>query len=71
MMPVLNLEDWIANAGPSALSTISWLFGPPELLPNFLSGLICLALFEGTYVTEIVRAGIEAIPKVNGKQPGR
>lgn len=63
MMPVLNLEDWIANAGPSALSTISWLFGPPELLPNFLSGLICLALFEGAYVTEIVRAGIEAIPK--------
>jgi polar amino acid transport system permease protein len=33
------------------------------LLPNFLSGLICLALFEGAYVTEIVRAGIEAVPK--------
>ena len=41
---------------------LAWLFGPVELLPNFLSGLICLALFEGAYVTEIVRAGIEAVP---------
>ncbi len=63
IMPVLAIEDRIADAGPIAVSAITWLFGSPELLPNFLSGLICLALFEGAYVTEIVRAGIEAIPK--------
>ena len=45
------------------MNGLAFLFGPPELLPNFLSGLICLALFEGAYVTEIVRAGIEALPK--------
>ena len=63
IMPVLAIEDRIAHAGPRALWIIAWLFGPPELLSNFLSGLICLALFEAAYVTEIVRAGIEAIPK--------
>lgn len=63
IMPVLNIEDWIANANPNTLQILAWLFGPPELFPNFLSGLICLALFEGAYVTEIIRAGIEAIPK--------
>ena len=63
IMPALAIEDRVADAGPIAVAAITWLFGPPEFLPNFLSGLICLALFEGAYMTEIVRAGIEAIPK--------
>lgn len=62
IMPLLEVEDWGA-AGPETLKTLAWLLGPPELLPNFLSGLICLAMFEGAYVAEIVRAGIEAVPK--------
>ncbi len=63
LMPVLDVENRLVNAAPATLSVLAFLFGPPELLPNFLSGLICLALFEGAYVTEIVRAGIEAVPK--------
>lgn len=63
LMPVLDVENRLANAAPGTLNVLAFLFGPPELLPNFLSGLICLALFEGAYVTEIIRAGIEAIPK--------
>ena len=63
LLPMLDIEGQIAAATPETLQVLSILFGPPELLPNFLSGLICLALFEGAYVTEIVRAGIEAIPK--------
>lgn len=38
-------------------------FGDPALFTNFLSGLICLALFEAAYITEIVRAGIQSVPK--------
>jgi len=60
--PLLEAERWIA-AAPETLRVLAFLFGPPELLPNFLSGLVCLALFEGAYVTEIVRAGIEAVPR--------
>jgi polar amino acid transport system permease protein len=63
IMPLLNVEDRLVHADTKALRVLEFLFGPPELLTNFLSGLICLALFEGAYVTEIVRAGIEAIPK--------
>ncbi|MBK8537895.1 MAG: amino acid ABC transporter permease [Candidatus Competibacteraceae bacterium] len=63
LISLLEVEDWLARAAPHTLSVLAFLLGPPELLPNFLSGLICLALFEGAYVTEIVRAGIEAISK--------
>lgn len=63
LLPLLDIENRIAEATPETLRVLAWLFGPVELLPNFLSGLICLALFEGAYVTEIVRAGIEAVPK--------
>lgn len=38
-------------------------FGDPRLFSNFLSGMVCLALFEGAYITEIVRAGIQSIEK--------
>jgi polar amino acid transport system permease protein len=41
----------------------TFMFGDPALLSNFLAGMICLSLFEGAYITEIVRAGIQATPK--------
>jgi polar amino acid transport system permease protein len=63
LMPLLDIESWISEADSETLKALAILFGPPTLLPNFLSGLICLALFEGAYVAEIVRAGIEAVPK--------
>jgi polar amino acid transport system permease protein len=39
------------------------LVADPRLIENFVSGLICLALFEGAYVTEIVRAGVQSIER--------
>ena len=37
--------------------------GPPELFSNVISGIICLAIFEAAYITEIVRAGIQSIDR--------
>ena len=39
------------------------LLGPRELFANVISGILCLALFEGAYITEIIRAGIQSIDK--------
>ena len=55
--------DWVRHASPDELAVIAVLFGTPELLSNFLSGLIVLALFEGAYITEIVRAGLQSVEK--------
>ena len=63
IMPVLGLGDRVRAASPTAQWWISILFGPPNLIDNFFLGLICLSVFSGAYVTEIVRAGIESVPK--------
>lgn len=61
--PLLGVDAFVREASPGTLSVLSLLFGRPELLPNFVAGLIALAMFEGAYMTEIVRAGIQAIDK--------
>ena len=39
------------------------LFSPPRFASAFFSALLTLAIFEGAYITEIVRAGIESVEK--------
>ena len=63
IIPLLGLDRIAEVASPTTLAVIEVLFGPIELFTNFLAGLICLAVFEGAYITEIVRAGIQSIPK--------
>lgn len=63
IFPALGLEN-IDPKGPLVDTALfRFLFGDPRLLSNFLTGLICLALFEAAYVTEIVRAGIQSVPR--------
>ena len=63
IMPLLRLDELVRNASPETLAVVSFLFGRPELLENFVSGVIALAIFEAAYVTEIVRAGIQSVPR--------
>ena len=61
--PLLGLENISQDSSPVLLSALEFMFGPPELLSNVISGIICLALFEGAYVTEIVRSGIQSVSR--------
>jgi polar amino acid transport system permease protein len=61
-MPLLGLDELVRSASPVVRDVIGVLFGDPGLLQNTLSGIACLALFSGAYVTEIVRAGLLAVP---------
>lgn len=61
--PQLGLDSFAREAGPIARAVVDVLFCPPALLPAFVSALVCLALFEGAYVTEIVRAGIQSVDR--------
>ena len=61
IMPLLGLDEAARSAPAPMQAVIAVLFGDPRLLPNLVSGVICLALFEGAYVAEIVRAGIQSV----------
>ncbi len=63
IVPQFGLEQRIAALSPDSIAVLTFLFGDPRLVENFVSGLLCLALFEAAYVAEIVRAGIESIDK--------
>lgn len=42
---------------------LQFLFGPPAVLENFASGLLCIALYEAAYIAEIFRGGIQSIDR--------
>ena len=63
IIPPLGISDRVRAMGPTAQWFISILFGEPRLIENFVVGLICLAIFSGAYVTEIVRAGLQSVSR--------
>ncbi len=63
IFPAMGIDS-IRPDSPLADSTLFYLaFGEPALFGNFLAGMLCLAMFEGAYITEIVRAGIQSIER--------
>jgi polar amino acid transport system permease protein len=63
ILPVLGVEEFIRNSGEKTRAVMTVLFAQPSLLGAFISALITLSIFEGAYITEIVRAGIQSIEK--------
>lgn len=61
LLTFFAIED-IYRSSPTQLKTLlTILFSKPGLITPFLSGVLTLALFQGAYIAEIVRAGIQAI----------
>ena len=63
ILPLLGVEEYIRNCSERTQAFWAIFFAPPSLLTAFLSALITLSIFEGAYITEIVRAGIQSIEK--------
>ena len=63
IMPLLGVEDFIRSRSEATQAVFSILFATPQLFTAFLSGVITIAVFQGAYITEIVRAGIQSIEK--------
>lgn len=63
LMMFLGVEDYFRATAPSSQKTLAFLFATPGLISQFFSGVLTLALFQGAYIAEIVRAGIQAVNK--------
>lgn len=61
LMTFLGVEDFFRAASPATQEYLSFFFTSPSLITQFLSGILTLAMFQGAYIAEIVRAGIEAV----------
>ena len=52
----------LLEEGPSWMRSLTaFCFAPSRYLTAFVSALLTLAIFEGAYITEIVRSGIQSI----------
>ncbi|MFO7818325.1 MAG: amino acid ABC transporter permease [Desulfovibrionales bacterium] len=63
LMPLFQLDILARKQPENFQNIISLLIAPPERLPSFISAIITLALYEGAYIAEIVRGGIQSIDR--------
>ena len=64
LIDFLNLERWARGIARQENNGIwEFFFGEMRRFPSLISGVIVLALFESAFVGEIIRAGIQSIPK--------
>lgn len=63
IMSALGVDPFMSSRSEDTQLLLKIFFAPPSMFSAFISALITLAVFEGAYITEIVRAGVESIEK--------
>ncbi|MGJ7095616.1 amino acid ABC transporter permease [Vibrio hannami] len=63
LIPLLGLEPLLREHSGKITIIQSILFGRSGLWENLLSGVLCVGLLSAAYIAEVVRAGLESIPK--------
>lgn len=61
LLPLDEMGRVLENQSPRVQGWLTVLLAPPERFAPFVSALLTLAIFEGAYIAEIVRAGIQSI----------
>lgn len=61
LLPLDTMARALENQPPWAQGWLTVFLAPPERFAPFVSALLTLAIFEGAYIAEIVRAGIQSI----------
>nr|WP_251372884.1 amino acid ABC transporter permease [Vibrio gigantis] len=63
LIPLLGLESILREHNGEINQLQAFLFGPANLWENLASGVICIGLLSSAYIAEVIRAGLESIPK--------
>ncbi|GAB6190544.1 amino acid ABC transporter permease [Desulfocastanea catecholica] len=61
LLTFLGIEDMFRASPDGVQQFLAVILAEPGLITPFLSGVLTLALFQGAYIAEIARAGIQAI----------
>lgn len=63
LLPAMGItRGMFLDTGPLS-GVLRLLIAEPSRVPIFISGVVALAVYEGAYITEIIRAGIQSIDK--------
>ena len=63
IMTIIGVDEFVKSRSENTQALFTFLFASPPQFSAFLSALITLALFEGAYIAEIVRAGVQSIER--------
>lgn len=63
LIPLLGLTAVLREHSGDINPLQAVLFGPANLWENVLSGVLCVGMLSAAYIGEIVRSGLENIPK--------
>jgi len=61
ILPAIGADEYVRGLSPQVQEKLAYFATTPDLIIPFLSGAITIGIFQSAYITEIVRAGIEAI----------
>ncbi len=61
VLPAIGAEAFVRGLSENGRYWLGIVAAPPDLFIAFLSGALTIGIFQGAYITEIVRAGIDAI----------
>lgn len=63
LLPSLGVQEFLGRQPEAVQEIISWLWAEPGNMLIFIAAVLTLALYEGAYITEIVRSGIQSIER--------
>ncbi len=59
----LRLDQWLRNQSQDFQEGMKFILAGPGQINAFVSAVVALAIYEGAYISEIVRGGINGIPQ--------
>ncbi|MCP4719586.1 MAG: amino acid ABC transporter permease, partial [Desulfobacteraceae bacterium] len=62
-LDVLRLDLWLRNQSDIVQGMVEFLLAGPSRINAFVSAVAALAIYEGAYISEIVRGGINGIAR--------
>lgn len=63
LLPAIGISRVSLMDGGPLSNILRLIMAEPSRVPIFVSGVVALAVYEGAYITEIIRAGIQSIDK--------
>ncbi|WP_122032804.1 amino acid ABC transporter permease [Aliivibrio sp. EL58] len=63
LVPLFGLESLLREHNGSINALQSFLFGSANLWENLVAGVLCIGMISAAYIGEVVRSGLDAIPK--------